>query len=317
MRHPAFLAAAGMAAAMLSLAGPASAGMAGGSHLLPPANFAAPVSVGRPVFMPTIELHNRLHRVKPPTGLLSYGGGPVLTVPHMYLILWDFGGLVRQGHSGDPDFIGKLMTAFAPVYGGTGYANIATQYYQIVGGTTTYISNPSSNASLWADNKDKIPSHPTDSQVQAEAWEGVQHFNGGTPDPNGAYIVVSSYHHDPQGFLSSGWCAYHGASSKNGNIISYTNMPYMPDGGSSCGANFVSAPSDELGVDEGFTIVLGHEYNESVTDPQPASGWYNNSYGEIGDECAWTNIQNDPFGSNSFTMQPEYSNASASCVHSY
>jgi len=91
----------------------------------------------------------------------------------------------------------------------------------------------------------------------------------------------------------------------------------MPDGGSSCGANFISPPNDETGADEGYTIVLGHEYNESVTDPNPPSGWYNNSFGEIGDECAWTDITNDPFGKKSFTDQPLWSNATNSCVHSY
>jgi hypothetical protein len=91
----------------------------------------------------------------------------------------------------------------------------------------------------------------------------------------------------------------------------------MPDAGASCGSNIIPAPGDESGVDEGVTIVEGHEYGESVTDVNPPSGWYNNSYGEIGDICAWVNIQNDPFGSNSYTMQPMFSNATQSCVHSY
>jgi serine protease len=91
----------------------------------------------------------------------------------------------------------------------------------------------------------------------------------------------------------------------------------MPDAGGNCGASIISPPSDETGADEGVTIVEGHEYAESVTDPNPPSGWYNNQYGEIGDICAWTNIQNDPYGKKSYTAQPEFSNASQSCVHSY
>lgn len=100
-------------------------------------------------------------------------------------------------------------------------------------------------------------------------------------------------------------------------MVSYTNLPYMPDAGQSCGSNIISAPKDETGTDEGVTIVEGHEYGESVTDPNPGAGWYNNEYGEIGDACAWTNIQNDKFRKKSFTAQPMYSNASESCVHSY
>jgi hypothetical protein len=270
---------------------------------------SAPVSLGR-IYMPTVQAHRNFGKTRPDTAPLTYRNGAVLTVPEEYIILWGFKGAT------DPDKIAKLMKAYAKVYGGSAIAGVLTQYYQVVGGTTTYISNPTHNVKVWEDNADAVPAHASDSQVQAEAWAGVQHFNGGTADPNGAYIVVSPYHHDPQGFLSSGWCAYHGASSKSGQTISYTNMPYMPDGGSSCGANFVSPPNDETGADEGFTIVLNHEYSESVTDPNPPSGWYNNSFGEIGDECAWTNIQNDPFGAKSYTMQPEYSNKTASCVHS-
>jgi hypothetical protein len=271
-----------------------------------PGAFGSPVSLGR-IYMPTIQAHRNFGKVNPDTGLLRYGNGPVLTVPKMHIILWGFKGAT------DPDHIAKLSHAYAKAYGGNLIAGVLTQYYDIVGGTTTYITNPAHNATVWADNTNPVPAHASDAQVQTEAWAGAAHWGG--PDANAAYIVVSPYHHDPQGFLSSGWCAYHGASSKNGSIISYTNMPYMPDGGSSCGANFTSPPSDETGADEGYTIVINHEYSESVTDPQPASGWYNGSYGEIGDECAWTNILNDPFGKRSYTMQPEYSNATASCVH--
>jgi len=267
---------------------------------------SVPTSVAGRIYMPTVQLHRNFGHVNPNTGLLRYGGGPVLTTPHQYIILWGF------KKATDPNKIAKLMKAYAHAYGGNAIANVLTQYYSVANNVKTYITNPTANSHVWADNVNAAPAHATDSQVQSEAWQGVNHFGY---DANGAYIVVSSYNHDPQGFLSSGWCAYHGASSQGGKIISYTNQPYMPDGGSSCGANFISPPTDETGADEGMTIVINHEYSESVTDPQPASGWYNGSYGEIGDECAWTNIQNDPFGTHSYTMQPEYSNATASCVH--
>jgi serine protease len=101
-------------------------------------------------------------------------------------------------------------------------------------------------------------------------------------------------------------------------MVSYTNLPYMPDAGASCGANYMSPPKGETGTDEGVTIVEGHEYGESISDPNPGAGWYNGEYGEIGDACAWGNyIANDPFGKKEFTSQAMYSNATESCVHSY
>ena len=38
---------------------------------------------------------------------------------------------------------------------------------------------------------------------------------------------------------------------------------------------------------EGVTIVGGHEYAETVTDPVPNSGWLDGSGAENGDKCAW------------------------------
>ena len=88
----------------------------------------------------------------------------------------------------------------------------------------------------------------------------------------------------------------------------------MPDAGGNCGASIIPAPKDESAADEGVTIVGGHEYAESETDPTPFNGW-NSAFGEIGDLCAWYDIQNDPMGKKSYTMQPLWSNASGSCVH--
>lgn len=277
------------------------------ARVSPASMFSQPVSLGRH-YMPTREYAAAHRHVGPDLGQLTYRNGPVLTNPHQYVILWGFKA------AGDPQKVGKLYKSYVKNFGGSALANVLTQYYDIVAGQTTYITNPTKNGKVYKDDTNPVPAHATDSQVQAEAWAMVNKYGY---DAQGAYIVVSPYGHDPSGFLTQGWCSYHGASSSAGKTISYTNMPYMSDGGSSCGANIITPPSDESGANEGQTIVNGHEYAESVTDPQPSSGWYNNSYGEIGDECAWTNVQNDPFGGKSYTMQPEYSNASASCVHSY
>jgi hypothetical protein len=105
--------------------------------------------------------------------------------------------------------------------------------------------------------------------------------------------------------------------------ISYTNLPYVPDAGPNCGANYWKAPKDESSLDEGVTIVEGHEEGESITDPIYALGWYDpgavkgSNKGEIGDLCAWIDIRNDRFGNKWYSMQPMYSNASESCVHTY
>ncbi|HEY2476035.1 MAG TPA: hypothetical protein VGI19_14690 [Candidatus Cybelea sp.] len=244
-----------------------------------------------------------------PTGItFVYGGGPVLVKPKIYLIFWGF------KTYGDPDKVKPLLKDYAKHIGGSGYDNIYTQYYETSGGKKADIKNPGSQfGGAWEDDTDPVPANPTDAQVEAEASAGVKHFGF---NPNGSYVVATPHDHSTQGFGSS-FCAYHSYALNNGKAISYTNLPYQPDVGGLCGANDISPPADEPGVDEGITIVEGHEYGESITDPEPHSGWTYQLYTEIGDYCAWYDVQNDPFGDKSYTAQPMYSNASQSCVHSY
>jgi hypothetical protein len=263
------------------------------------------VTYHTPHYMTTVQ--NASRQAKPDI-VLNYGNGPVLVTPKMYYIFWGY------KTYGDPQKVRKLLKSYAKNAGGSGYYNILTQYYMKSGTTNVYINNPSKIlGGIYMDNTNAVPAHPTDGQVAAEALVAVSHFGY---DANGSYIVATPTGHSSNGFATS-WCAYHSATTSGGKLVSYTNLPYMPDAGGNCGAGFITPPNDESSGNEGVTIVEGHEYSESVTDPNPPSGWYNNQYGEIGDICAWTNVQNDPFGKKSYTSQPEFSNASQTCVHSY
>jgi len=262
-----------------------------------------------PHYMVTVKMARA--GVRPNNIQLSYGGGPVLVTPKAYVIFWGF------KTYGDKHNVRPLLKSYLENMGGSGHNNIYTQYYDIVSGNKNFITNPTDQAdkaSIWEDDTNPVPNQPSDAQVAAEALVGVAHFGY---DPNGSYVVNTPHGHSIAGFGSS-FCAYHSATTYKGQIVSYTNEPYMPDAGVNCGANFIAHPKDERASDEGVTIVEGHEYGESVTDPNPFSGW-NSGQGEIGDLCAWTNVQNDPFGTFSYTSQPMYSNASSggSCVHSY
>lgn len=239
--------------------------------------------------------------------LLAYGNGPVLVKPKAFLIIWGY-----QTY-GDPDGVQAMLKSYLKSMGGSGHNDVYTQYYKIVNGQTTDIKNPRRQfAGIWVDQTDPVPTNPSDLQVATEALAGVAHFGY---NANGSYIVATPHGHSTPGFGTQ-WCAYHSNTSYNGKLVSYTNLPYMPDAGGNCGSSIISAPSDEQAVDEGVTIVEGHEYGESVTDPKPFTGW-NSGQGEIGDLCAWYDIANDPFGSKSYTSQPMFSNATASCVQSY
>lgn len=237
-------------------------------------------------------------------GLLTYRGGSVLYKPHAYLILWGYQG------AGDPDGVAPLLQEFLASVGGTSWLATVTQYYGV---NQRYPKNIKKMlAGVWDDEQNPIPSSPTDAQVAAEAVRSTAEFGF---DPNGAYIVATAHNHNTSGFGTS-FCSYHSATLASGGKISYTNLPYMPDA-PICGSNKIAHSKDESSVDEGVTIVAGHEFAESITDPLPVTGWWNQTYGELGDECAWTHLQNTPIGKYSFATQPLFSNASDSCVQSY
>jgi hypothetical protein len=244
--------------------------------------------------------------VVPNTGVLfTYYNGPTLVKPKVYLIFWGY------KKYGDPDKVAKLLKAFTKAEGGSTHNNDYTQYYEIVGSKKIHPTNPKRQlGGVWFDETNAVPANPTDFQVATESLNGVAQFGY---DANASYVVATPHDHSTQGFGTQ-WCAYHSSTLSGNELVSYTNLPYMPDAGGNCGANFTTAPKDESAEDEGVTIVEGHEYGESISDPNPGTGWYNNQYGEIGDICAWTDIQNDTFGKKSYTMQPMYSNATESCV---
>jgi serine protease len=111
--------------------------------------------------------------------------------------------------------------------------------------------------------------------------------------------------------VSTGYCAFHDYTQPNvsGGIyngiqpnMSYTNMPYAlainSNGANLCGENAVN--SGAAGKLDGFSIVLGHEIAETVTDPGAETilasgtntttlgGWYDPfDAKENGDKCAW------------------------------
>jgi Ricin-type beta-trefoil lectin domain len=123
-------------------------------------------------------------------------------------------------------------------------------------------------------------------------------------------VVVSPSGTNPGGGFGSAYCAYHNwAQYSSTQLLSWTNLPYIPDQGSGCGANLVQ------NADDGWSIVGGHEYMESVTDPfvNNQTAWSDSQGYEIGDKCAWTNLFTQTTSTGTFAMQPEWDNRTSSC----
>jgi hypothetical protein len=58
-----------------------------------------------------------------------------------------------------------------------------------------------------------------------------------------------------------------------------------------------------------LTSTSSHELAESITDPIPGRGWYDDNNGEIGDICAWQFKELGPW-----TVQLLWSNKDNACV---
>jgi serine protease len=240
-------------------------------------------------------------------GNLTYHNGPIQSSPKTYVVFW---GSAWSG-SGDPHGMQAYLTNFLSHVGGTSWNASVTQY-TMTGGI--HVGNPANNfGGSYVDTTSSPPSSPSQSAMAAEAAKAAAHF--GDYSTSAQYIVAMPTGISPSGFKTQ-YCAYHSSTSANGSTISWTNLPYLPDAGTACGAGSVTG-----GVLDGVSIVEGHEMAESETDPQPNSGWLDGSGAENGDKCAWTNLQNTNLNGTNFPTQPLWSNAAnggaGGCVQSY
>ena len=220
-------------------------------------------------------------------GPLYSHGGPVQNAPRVYLLLWGWGA--------DPYGESSYLQGFLSRVGCTSWSNTVSQY----GGGYC-----SSYQGAWSDST-AVPSTPTDAQIQQEALKLANYLGASHSDTNAQFVVATPTGHSTSGFGSS-YCAYHGVVS--GTSLSYTDLPYMPDAGSSCGAGSVTGSALD-----GVSIVEGHELAEAITDPQ-LNAWYDTSGSEIGDICAWTGLASINLHGVNYAMQPLWSNRTNSCV---
>ncbi len=234
---------------------------------------------------------------------LTYHGGPIQTNPKIYIVFW---GSSWNNSTGDPNGVAARMKAFLAIVGGSGWNNSTTQYTQSDG---QHVGNQTGSfVGSYVDTTSSPPSRPSQSQLAAEAVKAAAHY--GDYSASAAYLVALPHGIKPSGFGTQ-YCAYHSSTTAAGHTIAWTNDPYLPDVGASCGAGSVNP-----GVLDGVSIVFGHEQAETETDPQPNSGWLDSSNAENGDKCAWINLINNP-NAGGYPTQPLWSNANSGCVQTY
>jgi hypothetical protein len=232
-------------------------------------------------------------------------------------------GRIRAKLACDPDGAGRRMANFVAQLGGTKWAGVQRQYYETASGAKRHIANPKHQlAGIWADNVNSIRALPktsankpagagnTYTDLGREAARAVKHFRISKLANVDIVVAQPPSYSDPNA-LSTGYCAFHDYTQPklekgiyNGIKpgIAYTNMPYalaINSGGANvCGENAVN--KGRAGKLDGYSIVLGHEIEETVTDPgaedilgsgvhtKNLGGWYDAAdANENGDKCAW------------------------------
>jgi serine protease len=237
---------------------------------------------------------------------MAYFGGHVQVTPKIYLVFWGWGEPGAFDHTtpgmpaNDPDGAAARMTAFIKAMGGTAWAGVSTQYYETVNGQNVHIQNPTNVfGGVWYDDTTPIHDNLSGLELAQEAQRAVAHF-GITDLDNSQIVIAQPQKYNEAGFNAGvGYCAWHDYTQPQYYPgvqpgISFTNMPYVLNMGAGCGQNSVNS-GYYAGRLDGFTIVLGHEVEETITDPgaedvingQNLGGWYDYAAYENGDKCAW------------------------------
>ena len=189
-------------------------------------------------------------------------------------------------------------------------------------------------AGVWYDNGVASPAAATGTQLAQEAIKAAAHFGNTATGSNRStyYIILSPKGTNPDNYQGQ-YCAWHdytgdgyGVTAPGGDLA-FSNQPYNIDSGAGCGVNFVN--SGTAGTLDGYTMTLGHEWHEMMSDQFPAGGWTNHDTGgtyagqENSDECAWIaagstgGAANVAFSTGTFAQQASWSNDTNSCAISH
>jgi serine protease len=263
------------------------------------------------------------------SGPLRFGGGVdgigvVTGAPRVFLVFWG----AQWDAAGDPDhaapYVRSLLAGVGT--GGELWSGVMTQYCEGVPARTTscptaapHVGRPPDGAlaGVWADAAAAAPAQATHQDLAGEAVAAARHFGNTSAAVNRSaqYVIFSPTRTRPDGFPDAGFCAYHDYTTSSYGDLAFTNLPYLTDAGANCGAGFVNGTAGRL---DGYSIVAGHEYAETITDPTPAGGWTAAGGQENGDLCAWLTtgpgrVQNVTLTTGTFPLQGTWSNETSDC----
>jgi hypothetical protein len=264
----------------------------------------------------------------------TYRGGPLMSNPHIALVSWG-----RQDTGKLQSFL-AVLDPHNTTNGATPspYANLTNylQQYNVPGSYTyghmKYDGIYTITPALQHGNplKDDI-NGPNGSEIISELLFQMNAGKVPRPTPNLLYIVSLPKGVQVQNKFNqlscTDMCGYHDyappANTGQTSDIYYAVLPDFMDTTTGCYQATMQHGICGHNPDDTIGPVASHEIAEAFTDPRPGQGWYNNTWGEVGDICtrgylgdaSISYVDQQPRASGGAeAVQKEWSNTAADCV---
>ena len=319
-------------AASTNLQGELSNRFTDAAGILPSSPLTQETSSGRIHMTPTTDFYKSLPQAD--NGPLLYHAGGAVMNPSVtiYPIFWVPAHLQNGGATGMTNHYQAVQFTMLSDYPGHGLDNNNTQYFQTIGGTTTFIQNKGGVGQGFLDtgaypasgcNDKATPGNClNDSQIQAEVVKVLNfaHLSGGL---NKIFMVFTS---SGEGSCHSAastscayvqYCAYHGFFKIGATPVIYSNHPFGTTNG--CQVPGAPSPNGDPNADAAATGA-SHELTEAITDPL-LNAWFTSQGNEIGDLCAFkygplswdSGKANEMWNGHFWLLQTEFDNHDHGC----
>ena len=270
-------------------------------------------------------------------GPLVYNGGPVMHNPEVVLVFWAPSGNSYETTSSDPYAIHpsdanyrSIMEGFFGNTSNSYWLGIAQQYNDSSGAPGTSVSVRSvildTNAyPCGSCGSSSNALQDSDIQNQLQTIITADSTPTGTNVEYFVFLPLNVYECATGACSFSSFCAYHSNFLDSAsNEVVYALMPDVGTDMAACSVSYDTAypygPNGDQVADWELNVV-SHEFMESITDPEPSSGWVSASGWEIGDICAW--VWTGPpsyqdridflLDGHPYYLQPEWSNSANNC----
>jgi hypothetical protein len=236
-----------------------------------------------------VPLHPHVRDTAAPTPKLTYRDGPLLTNVEVFCIFW---GKAWQS-TANASLSQQLISFFDFILTSSLIDQLAE--YNVPGKTIGHGKRIGSLNLTSSEPGTSVDDSAIQQMIQAQIDAGV--FPASTANTLYFLYLPPGTTVTQDGDAScQNFCGYHNATPNN---VFYAVMPYP--GCTGCQGGLETFPV--------LCSTSSHELCESITDPIPGQGWYDDGNGEIGDICAWKTKQ-----VGAYTVQQEWSNKSSSCV---